>query len=162
MAVDETMIRIGQGMQLSQSGDRASARELFARIWAGLGGEAGDPFYCCALAHAMADLQDDVHDELVWDRRALAAADLITDERAASAGISAGVAGFYPSLHLNLGDCYRRLDDFDQAHEHLRQGLAAVNSLGDDGYGLMIRRGLERLGERLGASPTSPLPTTHT
>jgi hypothetical protein len=35
------------------------------------------------------------------------------------------------------------------ALEHLERGLAAVGSLGDDGYGRMIKGGLDRLGERL-------------
>jgi hypothetical protein len=31
----------------------------------------------------MADVQDDVHQELIWDQRALAAADRLTDARLA-------------------------------------------------------------------------------
>jgi len=46
----------------------------------------------------LADVQDDVHKELVWDLRALEAADLITDERAGLAGSTSPVAGFFPSL----------------------------------------------------------------
>jgi len=36
----------------------------------------------------MADVQVDVHDELRWDRRALAAAELVTDARAQQAGMT--------------------------------------------------------------------------
>ena len=97
----------------------------------------------------MADVQDDVHVELVWDLRALEAADLITEERAAQAGVTSPVAAFYPSLHLNLGECYRKLGNLDLAREHLERGQAAVSSLDDDGYGQMIKGGLHRLGERL-------------
>jgi len=61
-----------------------------------IGGESGDPFHRCALAHAMADVQDDVHEELLWDLRRLAAADLLTDERAARGGVAGPVAGFCP------------------------------------------------------------------
>ena len=42
----------------------------------------------------MADVQDDLREELAWDLRALAAADLITDERAARAGLTRPVSGF--------------------------------------------------------------------
>ncbi|HEY5474345.1 MAG TPA: hypothetical protein VIK32_14290, partial [Candidatus Limnocylindrales bacterium] len=67
------------------------------------------------------------------------------------------VAGFYPSLHLNLGECYRKnlgecyrkLGDLDRAREQLERGQAAAGSLGDDGDGQMIKGGLDRLGERL-------------
>jgi hypothetical protein len=146
---DATMSRIGKGIELNQHGEREAARAVFAQVWIDIGGESGDPFHRCALAHSMADVQDDVHDELVWDLRALEAADLMNDERAAQAGVTGPVAGFYPSLHLNLGECYRKLGDLDRAREQLERGQVAVGSLGDDGYGQMIKGGLDRLGERL-------------
>jgi hypothetical protein len=98
----------------------------------------------------MADVQDDVRQELVWDQWALVAADLITDARAAEAGVSLPVAGLYPSLHLNLSECYRRLGDLDRAREHLRCAQATIGALGEDGYGQLIRLGLELVAERLG------------
>lgn len=61
------MTEIGRGMELSQRGERAAARRVFADVWEQVGGEDGDPLHRCALAHAMADVQDDVHDELTWD-----------------------------------------------------------------------------------------------
>lgn len=146
---DATMTRIGQGIELSQRGDRDAARYLFEEVWNDVGGESGDPLHRCALAHSMADVQDDPREELAWDLRALAAAGLITDERAAEAGVTSPVRGFYPSLHLNLGECYRKLGDLDSAHEHLQRGRAAVDALGNDGYGQMIKRGLDSLAERL-------------
>ena len=146
---DATMTRIGKGIELSQHGKRGEAQAVFAQVWSDIGGESGDPFHRCALAHSMADVQDDVHQELVWDLRALEAADLVTDERAAQAGVMSPVAGFYPSLHLNLGECYRKLGDLDRAREQLERGRAAAGSLGDDGYGQMVKGGLDRLGERL-------------
>jgi hypothetical protein len=100
----------------------------------------------------MADVQDDVHDELVWDLRALESADLMTDERAAQAGVMGLVADFYPSLHLNLGECYRKLGNLDVAREHLERGHVAVDSLDDDGYGQMINGGFDRLDERLASA----------
>jgi tetratricopeptide (TPR) repeat protein len=162
---DATMIRIGRGIELSQRGEREAARKLFAQVWSDVGGDDGDPLHRCALAHAMADVQDDVHEELRWDLRALAAADLITDERAAEVGVETPVAGFYPSLHLNLGECYRKLGDLDQAQQHLERGRASVGSLGDDGYGKMIKAGLDRLADRLvsclRSSPMSLPPSAH-
>ena len=118
-------------------------------MWTEIGGEDGDPFHVCALAHSMADVQNDVHEELLWDLRALAAADLLTDERAARGGVAGPVAGFYPSLHLNLAECYRKLGELDQARDHLDRGHALVDALGNDGYGQMIKAGLDRLADRL-------------
>lgn len=148
-----TMVSIGtgKGIELSQAGQREAARELFARVWDEMGGESRDPMHACALAHSMADVQDDVHEELRWDLLALAAADGLTDERAGRAGVTSPVTGFYPSLHLNLGECYRNLGEPDAARDHLALGLASVEHLSDDGYGQAIKRALAALSERLEA-----------
>lgn len=89
---DSTMIRIGEGIELNHRGERAAARELFTQVWHEIG-EDGDQLHQCALAHSMADVQEDVREELLWDLRALAAADGLTDERAARAGVTSPVAG---------------------------------------------------------------------
>ncbi|MET7400317.1 hypothetical protein ABZS66_43210 [Dactylosporangium sp. NPDC005572] len=150
MTADPTMVRIGNGVELHHGlGQRAAARDVFAEIWEEIGGEQGDPLHVCVLAHSMADVQDDVHQELLWDQRALAAADLLTDDRVAQAGVPLSVAGLYPSLHLNLADCYRRLGDLGRAREHLRQAQSRIGALGDDGYGQLIRNGLQRLSQQL-------------
>lgn len=148
MITDPTIIRIGQAVQLSHQGERDAARILFAEIWDEIG-EQGDPLHRCTLAHAMADVQDDVRQELVWDQRALAAADLLTDARVAQAGVTLPVAGLYPSLHLNLSECYRKLGDLGRAREHLQQAQATIGVLGDDGYARVIKDGLERQAELL-------------
>ncbi|MGY1829952.1 hypothetical protein ACI8AA_05915 [Geodermatophilus sp. SYSU D01180] len=97
----------------------------------------------------MADVQDDVRQELVWDQRTLAAAGLLTDERLAGAGVTLPAAGLYPSLHLNLSECHRRLGDLDRAREHLRRAQATSGALGDDAYGVMVREGLRQVADRL-------------
>ncbi|GAA2375366.1 tetratricopeptide repeat protein [Dactylosporangium salmoneum] len=147
---DAIMVRIGEGIALSQRGERDAARKLLTALWDEIGPD-GDPLHLCALAHHLADLQDDVHEELVWDLRALEAANSVTEERAQEAGVVGSVRGFYPSLHLNLGEVYRKLGDLDRAREHLEQGRAAAGFLADDGYGSMIRGGLDRLADRLNA-----------
>jgi hypothetical protein len=91
-----------------------------------------------------------VHQELMWDLRALAAVGLITDERVAQAGVPLSVAGLYPSLHLNLSECYRKLGDLGRAREHLQQARAGIGALGDDEYGQLIKGGLEQVAKQLG------------
>ncbi|MBB4908664.1 hypothetical protein [Actinophytocola algeriensis] len=149
MITDPTLIRIGEAVRLSHNGEREAARVLFAGIWDEIGGERGDPLHRCTLAHAMADVQDDVRQELIWDQRALAAADLLTDTRVAQAGVALPVAGLYPSLHLNLSECHRKLGDLTRAREHLHQAQDTIDTLGDDEYGRLIRAGLEQVAERL-------------
>jgi hypothetical protein len=150
MITDPLLTRIGEGVELHHHrGQREAARDLFAQIWDDIGGEQGDPLHVCVLAHAMADVQDDVDQELIWDLRALAAADLVTDERAVEAGVTLPVAGLYPSLHLNVSECYRKLGDLGRAREHLQQAQAGIGALGDDEYAQLIKGGLERLAEQL-------------
>lgn len=151
MITDPTLLRIGQVVQLNHQGEREAARLQFAEIWDEIGGEQGDPLHVCTLAHAMADAQDDVRQELLWDLRALAAADLLTDARAAQAGVTLPVGGLYPSLHLNLSECYRKLGDLGRAREHFQQAEATIGVLGDDEYGRMIKQGMDRIAEQLRA-----------
>ncbi|GAB3430680.1 hypothetical protein [Flindersiella endophytica] len=151
MITDPMIVRIGEGVELHHHrGQREAARDLFGEVWDEIGGEQGDPLHVCVLAHAMADVQDDVGQELIWDQRALAAAGLITDERVAEAGVTLSVAGLYPSLHLNVSECYRKLGDLGRAREHLRQAQATIGALGDDEYGQLIKDGLKRQIEQLG------------
>lgn len=152
MTTDDTISRIGQGVEMHhRSGQRDAARDLFSQIWEDIGGEDGEPLHVCVLAHAMADVQEDIRDELAWDLRALAAADLITDEHIAAAGLPLSAAGLYPSLHLNVSEAYRKVGDLGRAREHLRRAQATVDELGDDEYGRLIRDGLKRVSEQLGS-----------
>jgi hypothetical protein len=147
---DPTLVRIGEAVALHHhQGQREAARRLLSQIWEEIGGEQGDPLHVCVLAHSMADVQDDAHQELLWDQRALAAANLLTDERTTQAGVALPVAGLYPSLHLSLSECYRKIGDLDRAREHLHHARAGIDVLGDDEYGQLIRAGLDRLSQLL-------------
>jgi len=155
---DTVMERISAAVAAYGSGDRDGARQQLAEIWAEI--QAGDPLHRCFLAHYMADLQDDVRDELRWDLRALAAADDVTEERAQAFARqfngALDVRALYPSLHLNLGDDYRRLGASAQAREHLALAQQCMHVLPDDGYGRMIRGGIASLAERLGVPAGAP------
>jgi Lon protease-like protein len=99
----------------------------------------GRPLHRCTLAHYLADLYDDPALALTWDIRALDAADAITDERVQQHDASLHIAGFYPSLHLNLADNYRRLASFDTAAEHINAARNHSPALPQDSYGDDIR-----------------------
>ncbi|HEV7213225.1 MAG TPA: hypothetical protein VGN47_16055 [Blastococcus sp.] len=147
---DAVMTRVGDAIALSQNGDREAARATFGQLWSEVG-VGGDPLHRCAVAHWMADLQDDPQEELTWDLRALEAADSVTGERVLEAGLTSPVTALYPSLHLNIAEAYRKLGAVARARHHLALGRAAADALPDDGYGRMIRGGLDRLAERLDA-----------
>lgn len=104
---DGNMARIMAAIELSYAGQRDLAPTEFERIWASLARDP-DSFHVCVLSHFMADLQDDVRLELEWDLRALDAASQLTDARVQELHPSLTVAGFLPSLHLNVADaCFR-------------------------------------------------------
>jgi hypothetical protein len=147
-AHDQVMERVGTAMALFHGGDRAGARRSFGLIWDEVGPD-GDAFHRCVLAHYLADVQDDLRDELAWDLRALEAAASLTDDRVQEHHASLRIRGFYPSLHLNLAEDYRRLGEPDQARHHLAEAEHRADALGDDDYGKGIRAALTRLANRL-------------
>ncbi|WP_431927593.1 hypothetical protein [Amycolatopsis tucumanensis] len=125
-------------LALAMTKEPAEAKRILLRLW-----EEGSAVDRCAAAHFLADRQDEPRDELFWDLRAL---------DVAQAADPAEVHGFFPSLHLNLADVYRRLGDFAKAREHLAAAEAVIDTLQDDGYGRMIRGGLARVAEKLAES----------
>jgi hypothetical protein len=143
---DSVLDRISEALDLFNAGRRGEARQAFAAIWSEIETD-GDAFHQCVLSHYMADAQDDPADELAWDRRALAAANRIAKERPDTSGLS--VLSLYPSLHLNLADVLHRTGDMSGARKHLQLAQQASDALADDGYGQMIRGGIERLAARL-------------
>jgi hypothetical protein len=138
------MTRITTTIALLESGDRQGARQSFAELWSEIG-EDGDPLQRCTLAHYMADAQDDVADELAWDLRALEAADQLTDERVRAHHESITVASFYPSLHLNLAEDYRRLGDLAMARQHCTRAESWLSALPSTELGAMLRGGIARM-----------------
>jgi len=145
---DEVMDRINGAIARLQNGDTAGARESFTILWEEIGPE-GDALHRCALAHSMADTQEEVSDELTWDLRALEAAAELTDERLKVLHPSLSLEGFYPSLHLNLAEDYRLLGEFLKAREHLAKATELSNALPNDELGAMLRKGLARMADLL-------------
>jgi hypothetical protein len=144
---------VTEAVDAAQRGDEEGARRALQRCWDDA--TVDDHAVRCVVAHYLADLQDDLDDEIRWDERALEALPHVRDEDVAGLGL-ASAAGFAPSLHLNLGDGYLRRGDVVRARHHLEAGASALDTLGDDPYGVMIRRGFERLATRI-ESPDGPL-----
>ncbi|MFF4404276.1 hypothetical protein ACFY2W_18000 [Streptomyces sp. NPDC001262] len=152
---DATMTRIEAAVTLHREGDTEGARMRLGEIWQDIGPD-GDAFHRCVLAHYMADVQPDPEDELVWDLRALEAAESLTDDRVQEHHASLAVRGFCPSLHLNLAESYRRTGNAPLAREHLSRAREHADTLGDDAYGDGIRAALDRLELRLAGTGGTP------
>jgi hypothetical protein len=149
--VDEVMTAIGAAVADGRAGDRVQARGALTRLWEQVG-SAGDALHRCSIAHYLADLQDAVEDELLWDQRAMAAVVDLSDDRAQRHHASLQVRGFLPSLHLNLADDYRRVGDRDRARHHLGVARELAGDLPEDEYGSMIRGGIRQVAELLDAA----------
>lgn len=148
-ARDPVLEEVGFAIELASRGDRAGARLRFAALWERIG-PRGDALHRCAVAHCLADVQDDPTQELAWDLLALDAARQLGDERH-GADLIGPAASLFPSLHLNLADVYLRLGDLERAALHLLDGRAATARLRSDGYRQLIDDGLDAVAERLDA-----------
>ena len=105
---------ITAAVELGRAGDREAARTQLTALW----GACDDRQTRCAIAHYLADVQDETEDELSWDLRAL---ENVDDD------------GWLPSLHLNLADDYRRLARTQLAEEHLSVARAHLSGLPEGG-----------------------------
>ncbi|MEU4424877.1 hypothetical protein AB0F81_30015 [Actinoplanes sp. NPDC024001] len=154
--IDDVLAQAGRAVEQGRAGDRAGARAALSALWERVG-DGGDALHRCSIAHYLADLQDAVADELVWDRRALAAVSDLSDERAQRFHASLQVRGFLPSLHLNLADAYRRAGQPGPAREHLAQAVRHVDALPADEYGVQLRAALDRVRAALDAGSVGAL-----
>jgi hypothetical protein len=134
------MAEIAAAIQLS---DKQQGRARLLELWEELS-PRGEPLQICSMAHVLADTETDVARELEWDLRALEAA-TGSREPEDRAALSPVPASFLPSLHLSVGECYRRLGDLELARRHLLCASSRVGALPDDAYGNLIRGGLRRL-----------------
>ncbi|NJQ03132.1 hypothetical protein [Streptomyces zingiberis] len=160
---DPTMEAIGQAVVTGRAGDVLSARHKLLNLWSEIG-VTGDPLHRCSLAHYLADLYDDPARALAWDVRALDAAVAVTEQRAQEHHASLHIAGFYPSLHLNLADDYRRLGSFNAATEHINTAQEHAPHLPQGAYGASLRTALDEMAEAISRRditkrPSAPGPT---
>lgn len=144
--------RIADAVRLALAGERERGHHALSECWWAT--TETDHAQRCVIAHYLADLQSSLDDEVTWDEAALSHHAHVSDEDLAPLGI-ASAAGMAPSLHLNLGDGYLRQGRVDAARAQVEAGMQARNSLPTDGYGALIRFGLERLEERVHQAETA-------
>lgn len=128
-----------KGMEMETKQNPEEAKALFLQAWE----EATNDFEKFTAAHYVARHQPTVEDKLKWDETALSFALKIND---------GSMEAHYPSLYLNIAKCYEDLKDLESARENYEVALSYAAHLPDNGYGKMIRsginNGLQRLDER--------------
>ena len=130
--------------------DKSESRVRMLALWERLS-PGGGPLQLCSLAHALADTETEAAAELEWDLRALEAA---TGSREAEDRLTRSPVpeSFLPSMHLSIGEGYRRLGDLERARGHLAVAAKHMAALSADPYGDRIRSGFGRLQGLLGAA----------
>lgn len=136
---DEVLTRIKEAFRLYCRAEVAEGRRQLLELWDELGADMG--YHRSVAAHYLADTERETEGQLSWDLRALEAAESVDE----GSPYAAAVQLFFPSLHLNLADVYRRMGDFDKARHHAEEGMASAGVLGLDHYGQTVRGGLVRV-----------------
>lgn len=131
---------------LALSGNKTEGKTALLSAWSETG--EGDHAQRCVLAHYLADLEDNLHDELRWDEVALVEHSYVGERDLVQVGISSA-RGLAPSLHLNLGDDYLRQGRSIDARAQLVAAQRHLDALPQEGYGALIRRGIAGLESRL-------------
>ena len=109
-----------EGMQLEGQARLGDARLTFEKAWR----LAESAYERCIAAHYLARHQPNPDATLEWNLRSLALADEV---RAGGGGEL--VAGFYPSLQLNVGHSYEQLGDLTAAAAGYRAAQVAIDEL---------------------------------
>lgn len=127
-----------QGMEAEGQGDTRAAKEFFMTAWE----RSVSDLEAFIAAHYVARHQADPQQELEWNLVALAKSQSLPE---------AGVSEYLPSLHLNAGKSFEDLGRFSEAEKHYREANKYATTLADNGYGRMIKRGIQSGLERLAA-----------
>lgn len=146
--MENLMTELGAAM----SGEPAERKQKLEGTWARIA--PGDHAARCIAAHYIADVQEELDAEVEWDEVSLAESAHVSDAELQAIHPSLSVAGFMPSLHLNLADGYRRQGRFEEASDRLqtsREFDFALESAIDPSYATGIREAQKGMEEKIAA-----------
>ncbi|WCT11422.1 hypothetical protein [Mucilaginibacter jinjuensis] len=125
-----------EGMMAEGEADPEKAANLFQQAWH----EATEAVEKLTAAHYLARHQNNVADKLKWDEIALSFALSISGEE---------IKSVFPSLYLNIGKCHEDLGNFAKAFENYLSASNFTQYLPDDGFGNMLKAGINKGIERV-------------
>jgi rifampin ADP-ribosylating transferase len=125
-----------EGMEAEGKGGIEAAKKLFLKAWE----ESSTDFEKFTSSHYLARNQENIQEELKWNLESLRLASLINED---------SMKGYFPSIHLNIGKSYEKLNDNEKAIEHYKAAVDYLHHLSEDGYGQMIRTGVEAAVKRV-------------
>ncbi|MFD2873714.1 hypothetical protein ACFS5N_14605 [Mucilaginibacter ximonensis] len=118
------------GMQFEGEGKPEEADRVFQQAW----NEAANAIEKFTAAHYIARHQTSVADKLKWDEIALNFALSVDGNE---------IKSVYPSLYLNIAKCHEDMGDIGKAIENYQLALNFTSFLPNDGYGKMIKAGVD-------------------
>ncbi len=129
---DNPVVRLcAEGIAAEGQSRHADAAALYREAWA----IHTDDYEACIAAHYLAREQETLQEALTWNQAALDHALLVEEDR---------IAGFLPSLYLNLGWSHEVLEDRVSARACYLEGAARVAGLPAGGYTDVVRDGIDR------------------
>ena len=126
-----------QGMEEESKGNPSCAAECFRQAWS----QSTSDFERCIAAHYVARHQADFALVLHWNQVALDCALRIADST---------VAGFLPSLYLNLAKSHEDLGRTEEALRLYQRAADQIGRLPPDPYRDIVQDGITRGLERVG------------
>jgi hypothetical protein len=135
---DNPVVRLcAEGIAAEGQGRHKDAAALYQEAWT----IHTDDYEACIAAHYLAREQETLQESLKWNQLALAHALAVPDDR---------IAGFLPSLYLNLGWSHEVLEDAVTARACYLEGAAQLAGLPAGAYTDVVRDGIARGLERTG------------
>ena len=125
-----------RGIETEYSGDLEKARDLYLEAWQ----LAKNDLEMVTSAHYLARVQSDLVEALRWNLTALEYASKTTDQ---------DIASLYASLYLNVAKSHEDLGNLREAQDHYLLAHNSTHDLPDNGYGNMIRKGVQAGLERV-------------
>ena len=116
-----------EGFAAETSGDVERAHKIYLDAWE----RSETDLDKCMAAHFVARVHDDESEKLRWNLESL---------RRAEATGGDSLAGFYPSMHTNLGFSYLATGDRERAREQFELAQGKLDALEDGPYGDEVRR----------------------
>lgn len=126
-----------EGMRAESEGKAAEAKDFFECAWRA----STDDYEACIASHYLARHQETMEQTLHWNEESLRRAELVADER---------VAGFLPSLYLNLGHCHEERGEAEKARAFYERAEEHLSAVPQGPYGDMVRDGVSRALARSG------------
>jgi len=125
-----------EGMEAEGKGGFEAAKKLFLEAWE----QSTTDFEKFTASHYLGRNQKHIEEELKWNTESLRLAGLINED---------SMKAYFPSLHLNTGKTYEKLNDIEMAKQHYTSAANFTKYLPDDGYGNMIRIGIREALKRV-------------